>query len=357
MKIFHTADVHLHTKLINSLDSSKSKLRRDEIKATFYSLIAKAREQKVKFFIIAGDLFDNETGIARAKKQFLEVVQSNPQINFLYVNGNHDETCFRDEDLPSNFFTFKKDWTYYNFDNITFAGKTIPRVVDDYCFDGLSLDKERFNIVVLHGEISSGKVDSVDYDINLNALKNKNIDYLALGHIHIYQQGKLDKRGTYVYPGNLDGRSFNELGERGYIELDLEDNKLSMAFVPLSSRIYYEVFVDISHCETENDILQAINQSVCDYDESSLMKIVLTGQVDINMHKDIEYLTQNISKNFFYVKIYDQTSMKIDFEALKGDISIKGEFLRLVKESNEIKEEDKRDVIILGIKALEGEDL
>jgi exonuclease SbcD len=46
--------------------------------------------------------------------------------------------------------------------------------------------------------------------ISLKELKNKAIDYLALGHIHSYKMEQLDSRGVYCYPGCLEGRGFDE---------------------------------------------------------------------------------------------------------------------------------------------------
>ena len=54
-------------------------------------------------------------------------------------------------------------------------------------------------------------------------LKEKNIDYLALGHIHEYSQGQIDLRGKYAYSGCLEGRGFDELGEKGFILIDVSD--------------------------------------------------------------------------------------------------------------------------------------
>ena len=55
------------------------------------------------------------------------------------------------------------------------------------------------------------------------ALKNKNIDYLALGHIHGYKEAPLDGRGKYCYPGCLEGRGFDECGKKGFVLLNIEN--------------------------------------------------------------------------------------------------------------------------------------
>ena len=74
----------------------------------------------------------------------------------------------------------------------------------------LSLDADQCNIVVLHGQESEYSARDKAEIIHLTALKNKGIDYLALGHIHSYKQERLDARGVYCYPGCLEGRGFDE---------------------------------------------------------------------------------------------------------------------------------------------------
>ena len=352
MLIFHTADIHLNSNLKSNLDGEKAKLRRDEIKNNFYNLISLAEKQNVQFFIIAGDMFDTETGIVRLKNQFLDIVSEHPNIKFLYVNGNHDETSFLNEDIPPNLYVFKKDWTYYDFDNITFAGKFVPIAVKPDHFDGLNLNPNRTNIVVLHGDITLTNSEDIDYAINLNALKGKNIDYLALGHRHDFEQGRLDNRGTFAYPGTLDCRGFDEIGTKGYISID---DSMLPTFHAYSSRVYEEEYIDISSCESELDIINLIKQKIQNKNKDNLIKIVLTGEVDISLRRDLDYITNQVYSNHFFVKIEDKSKIKIDINALMSDISIKGEFLRLVNQNEDIDPEIKDDIMLMGIKALEGE--
>ena len=59
----------------------------------------------------------------------------------------------------------------------------------------------------------------------------KNIDYLALGHIHKYKQAELDQRGVYCYSGCLEGRGFDECGEKGFVLLDIDEESLKLKTV------------------------------------------------------------------------------------------------------------------------------
>ena len=60
----------------------------------------------------------------------------------------------------------------------------------------------------------------------MSVFKDLNIDYLALGHIHSYKCHKLDKRGVYCYSGCLEGRGFDECGDKGFVLLETEEDRL-----------------------------------------------------------------------------------------------------------------------------------
>ena len=60
--------------------------------------------------------------------------------------------------------------------------------------------------------------------------------------------------------------------------------------------------------------------------------------------------------DFFFVKIKDNTKVAIDPKEYENDISLKGEFIRLVMASD-LSEERKIQIIRTGIEALIGEEI
>ena len=61
--------------------------------------------------------------------------------------------------------------------------------------------------------------------VSLPRLQNKNIDYLALGHLHDYRFERLDSRGHYCYSGALEGRGFDELGPKGFVVVSFNNGR------------------------------------------------------------------------------------------------------------------------------------
>ena len=59
---------------------------------------------------------------------------------------------------------------------------------------------------------------------------------------------------------------------------------------------------------------------------------------------------------FYYEKVYDETSLLIKYSDYEKDVSLKGEFIRMVLNSD-LDEAKKSEVIRCGIQALIGEEI
>ena len=359
MKIIHCADLHLDSKMETNLSKEKAKERKNEILITFERMIDYAKQNDVKIIIIAGDMFDKKTISQKAKNIVKNAIYSNPEIDFIYLKGNHDEAGFLDEnEIPSNLKTFNSyNWKTYEYDNLTITGIEQGMNNNYELYNSLMLDKNKTNIVVLHGQEVDSNIKDRSEVIQIKELKNKNIDYLALGHIHTYKQEKLDNRGIYCYSGCLEGRGFDECGKKGFVLLNYKKNKIETEFIPFATRTLYEIEIDLTDITENNKIIEKIHEQTKNIPSTSLVKIVLGGELDIEEERDIDYITKKLENDFYALKIEDRPKRKINFMKYKNDISLKGEFIRLVLEQNDLSEEDKSRVISTGIKALSGEEL
>lgn len=359
MKIIHCADLHLDSKMTANLDKEKAKERKAELLKTFERMVSFAVENEVEAILIAGDLFDTRNISAAAKNVVKAAIENHPEIDFFYLKGNHDQDNFLSgaEELPENLKLFSKEWTSYVVgERIVLSGLELGKENAGSAYSALTLDAAKFNIVMLHGQESeTGTKDKVEV-INLRALKNKGIDYLALGHIHTYKSEALDARGTYCYPGCLEGRGFDECGEHGFVLLDIheETGKYTSTFVPMACRALFEVSVDVTDCMTSAQMKTCIASqlSTVNHPSTSLIKIILTGSMDVECEKDVQYLTKSFEDGYYFLKIYDETTLKVDITQFINDPSLKGEFVRKVMEAD-FSDEEKGTIIRYGLLVLE----
>ena len=355
MKIIHCSDLHLDSK-IEALSKEKLKIRREEIVRAFERLVDYARSQNVRAIIVAGDTFDTHKISSATQKRLIQLFKKNPNITFLYVSGNHDEgSVFYGEEIE-NLKIFNEKWSYVRLENVVFTGIDINKAPKQSLYSSLQLNKEDINIVIMHGQIAGYKSKENAELISLPMLKDKNIDYLALGHIHYFTSGNIDERGKYVYSGCLEGRGFDETEEKGFVLIDTESEKF-YEFIPFSSRNLYKISFDITDktnwYEAKEEFMKELKAR---YDEKSLIEVILKGSCEPDFEIDKEEFLFRLNEMFFYARIKDNTILKIDLEQYKEDKTIIGQFVRSVMASD-LTDEIKKKVIKCGLSALNGEEV
>ena len=103
-------------------------------------------------------------------------------------------------------------------------------------------------------------------------------------------------------------------------------------------------------------IIEQTKEKIADISSQDLVKIIVTGVTDMDMDVDIKRLLRSLDKDFFYVKGYDKTTIAVDYESFRNDRTLKGEFVRLMEQQH-LSEDERAEIIELGIKAIMGEDL
>lgn len=355
MKIIHCADVHLDSAMETNLSPEQAKERGAELLATFSRLVRYAAENEVDAVLIAGDLFDTGRVSAQTAAFVLDRIRQAKNVTFYYLRGNHDEgrNVLMGAELPKNLKTFGSAWTYYRCGGIVIAGVEPERDGWEKIYDALSLNAENTNIVMLHGQIATQPGRE---QIALPLLRRKHIDYLALGHIHSFHIDTLDGEGQYAYCGCLEGRGFDECGEKGFVQLDVTDGSVAAEFIPFAARTLYELPVDITGLLTVSQILAAMEKAAEGIRANSLVKFTLTGAYTLQAQKDLRFLTKMIREQFYFAKVKDESHLQIDRADYANDISLKGEFIRMVLASD-LKDADKEQIICCGIQALSGEEV
>ncbi len=360
MKFIHTADLHLDSSLLCNLEPEQARCRKRELLDTFLRMVEYAGNQGVRAILIAGDMFDSKNILVKTRKEVLKAMESHPEIDFLYLKGNHDADGFLStlSELPSNLKTFSDAWTSYDYGEVVITGAELLKTNAMHLFETLNLNKNRTNIVMLHGQIAeySGAAKEQAERIPLTSLRGRGIDYLALGHIHSYITGLLDERGAYVYAGCPEGRGFDETGDKGFVLLDTAEGCVNYEFVPFACRRISERFVDVSGLETTTEVREAISDASIQSNPDLMLKITLTGEVGAGVEFDTDLLTKQFKDDFYCLKIKDETKLHINYEDYRYDHSLKGEFIRRVLES-ELPKDLQRRVIMSGLKALRGEAL
>lgn len=367
IKILHTADLHFDT-AFKDLPPSIAEVKNEELKETFLKIINLAKSEQVDAILIAGDLFDN-LRISKSTIEFLNnSFKSIESISIFIAAGNHDPKN------PKGFYelyNWSKNVKIFNneIEKVSILGKNINiygasfnnNYIKESMLKDFKCNDDSINIMVLHGEIANNEEGNEYNPITLKNIEDSNLDYLALGHRHLC--AGINKVGNthYAYSGCPEGRGFDEIGDKGVIIGEICKGHVDLKFVPLCKRKYEIKDINISLVESYAEIKAKILESISEKDRKrNYYKIKLQGEINEDFIIDKDILIQYIEQDFYFVKIEDNTTLKIDLENISKEYSLKGLYTKEILEIMDNKlvdEEIAKMALRYGLKSLSGQEV
>lgn len=359
MKLIHTGDWHLDARMETGLTPTQARTRRKELLTAFSEMAAWGEKEGVRAILLAGDLFDSSRAGPTSRRLVGEVMEQHPGIAFISVNGNHDRgvSPLFSENSPASYTEFPSDgWGEVLLaPDVSVCGTGalgIPGIYDRMPPAGAGV----FRVVMLHGQVATSGGEQPD-TVPLPLLRDRGIDYLALGHFHTRRVEKLDRRGQWAYCGCPQGRGFDECGEKGFLLLDTErPPEERLTFVPLPGRRFHEVGVDLTGETGYTGMKNRILEKLSGIPAEDMVKIVLEGELPPETDVDETHLEQEFRPMFYLARLENRVKLLLRPQDYIGDISLKGELIRTVLATG-MTEEEKQRVILCALRALRGEDV
>ena len=406
VKLIHTADLHLDSAFRSRFTKEEAENRRQKQLMAWKELLSFAVEKKVQGILIAGDLFDSPVVSHGTMDFFLSTISEHPEISFFYLRGNHDtENTFRyQENLPKNLFLFSERGKKYRLNDrlllagveygtrdISFgenegatqgAGQAAEQGIGQENAQGaealskseseseeeskfLKLKEEDCNILLLHGALYQGtpKGEAVQGEegIFLKNLEKLPLSYIALGHIHKGGEGKLNNGALWAYPGCLQGRGFDEEGERGFLYLKVEEEKkeIRKEFIPIKKGEFRILEIELLEDEGTLACLKKIEVEMekAGIVKEDSLRIILKGKKGLEQERNLRYLQLQLQDSVFFLEIRDECELSWNREEAMKEKSLKGEFLRVLAAADNLSKEEQEEIIALGMGLLQGGEL
>ena len=406
VKLIHTADLHLDSAFRSRFTKEEAENRRQKQLMAWKELLSFAVEKKVQGILIAGDLFDSPVVSHGTMDFFLSTISEHPEISFFYLRGNHDTEntfCYQ-ENLPKNLFLFSDKGKKYRLNDrlllagveygtkdISFgenegatqgAGQAAEQGVGQETVHGaealskseseseeeskfLKLKEEDCNILLLHGALYQGtpKGEAVQGEegIFLKNLEKLPLSYIALGHIHKGGEGKLNNGALWAYPGCLQGRGFDEEGERGFLYLKVEEEKkeIRKEFIPIKQGEFRILEIELLEDEGTLACLKKIEVEMekAGIVKEDSLRIILKGKKGLEQERNLRYLQLQLQDSVFFLEIRDECELSWNREEAMKEKSLKGEFLRVLAAADNLSKEEQEEIIALGMGLLQGGEL
>ena len=363
IRFLHGADFHLDS-AFGALPAQRAAERRRESRELLFRLADYVNGHDIDLMLLAGDLFDSASPFRETGEQ-LAAALGQMRARVFVAPGNHDwygpGSPWETETWPENVTVFRER---------AMTAAEVPEldlVVHGAAFTGPDQPESllagftapadgKVHIGLLHGELD-GAEDRYD-PIRREEVSASGLAYLALGHVHKRMEPLTLGRTVCAWPGCLEGRGFDELGEKGFYKGTISDSgEVSLTFVPFARHRYEILEVDVTGKEPRAAVEAALPPETA----GDLYRILLTGETGEG-GAGAAAIQEALADRFYALEVRDRTRMAEDLWQRAEEDSLRGLFLRELRQRRKQAEtEAERAEIDLaarfGLAALDHRDL
>ena len=362
MKLVLFSDLHLDSAFAwMSGAPGAARRRRQALRETLLKVIDTAVAVKADALLCGGDLYEHDRftpDTAAFLKSAFERLDSTP---VFIAPGNHDwygpQSLYRTVEWSPNvrIFGTSQLQPIELEDGLTLWGAAHLAPANTPGFlDGFKVDRGGIHLALFHGsergwftEQGEGKAPHAPFDAE--QIATAGIHHAFLGHYHRPRDYE-----RLTYPGNPDPLSFGEDGLRGAVVATVGENgSIQRERVRVAVTEVHDITVEVTGCGSQQDVRGRVLEAL----EAlrGVARVTLHGElapaIDLRPH-DIFSLPTKLES--WTVEIGD-LYVGYDFEAIKNEATVRGEFVRQVNGAD-MPVGEKRKVLVTGLRALDGRD-
>lgn len=377
-RLMHIADLHLgwRPRDLASDIAHQIRVERDDL---LRQAVDVALEQGVQLLLIAGDLFEHHEPDARTVAYALTQLQRlhAAGIGIVTVPGNHDEltyaqSVYRTEaerwpgvlvtrPEPGPVTTLDVGGARVGISGVAYVGGVTPTHEPIASLPHANAD---IHIGVMHGTWSSAAQRPGDpfssgrsLPIDAAAMARSGYHYLALGHLHVPQQIRLQGVGWAVYPGCVGGKGPRDVGSNHWTLIDVDSHNVRVHTHPAQVAPVWQRDLDVGAFDDANALEAAI---VSLGDARTWARISLRGSLAFAL--DLERVRERAAVAFRHLELEDRTHDVAGawMATWAAQPTVRGAFVRrmqwLLSEASEPAEREKIvRALRLGLAALAGD--
>lgn len=304
MRFLHTADIHL----------KKNDKKRLQI---FEWMIKKVDQEKIDFFIIAGDLFDSDTDATELRPQLRKIFDQ-AKTQFIIIPGNHDAGSFgADYDYGQNVMQFfKEPFEIIEKQNIKIC--TIPYQKKRFseCTKNIPA---KIDLLICHGTLyDESFIYSLldDKETMYMPIFPGNLEniarYVALGHLHARAIEKKYGDTHVVYPGSPIAIDIKCTAKRLCYIIDFDKNRLDIRSLEIDISPYWTKKDFFVFPGNENLLLDSIETYLQGLKDHPVMpNIIIHGYIaenDRTFNDKVLQIEDEYARNFDELRIESEIS-------------------------------------------------
>jgi DNA repair protein SbcD/Mre11 len=362
IRVLHTADLHLG-RTFASWGARIAEVHQADLRRTLDRIGQLSVERGAQLVLISGDLFDVHNpapSLVSAVRVWLGSLAAQ-RIPVVIIPGNHDsywyeQSVYRRHDFPPNTHVFTEAICEQPFPlRVGDADLFLYGIAHDHTREHRPLQslKRRANqgihLGMLHATVDpipGMTVDDRFLPISSAELVATGLDYIALGHIHRHHVYNAGTAGWASQPGSPEPLAIDETGPRSVNLLSLGDGSPRIEQISIGERQASRTRIDCTGLD-QAEIIEQIRHWA---GPERIVEVRLTGTPDEIV--DAEAIQSAAAAGFCYLAIVDRTEVAdAGFaRAIEHEQTIRGYFVRTLRERALVASEDERQIIDLALK-------
>jgi DNA repair protein SbcD/Mre11 len=360
VRLLHFADLHLDTPF-GWAPPELARARRHALRDTLLRICKLAGEEHVDALTCGGDLYEQDRFSPDTAEFLRSTFADLAPLPVFVAPGNHDwygpQSLYRQVRWSPNVHIFQEPQLVpvALADGLTLWGAAhcAPANTDGF-LDGFKLDRGGANLALFHGSArgdlpfqEEGKVPHAPF--RAEQVADAGFLHALVGHFHKPKDGD-----WHTYPGNPDPLTFGESGERGAVIVTVSDDAaIDRKRAHVATSQVHDVPVDLTGITHSGQAAERVVEAVAGL--SGVVRVTLQGEVAPEVDLRLQDISElSVPSLDAIVPRLGTVSVAYDFERLAEEPTVRGQFVRHVVAATELSDEQRRRVLVTGLRALDG---
>jgi DNA repair exonuclease SbcCD nuclease subunit len=361
VKLLLLADLHLDA-AFQWAGARVARVRRQHLRDVLAKAVDLAREQDVDAFLVAGDLYEHERLAPDTENAVRRAFERLHPIRVFVAPGNHDwlgpASLWQRAAFTPNVHVFESDRLepVALDDGLTLWGAAhrAPANTDGFLERFARVDRGGVHLALFHGAErsslaaqGSGKAPHAPF--SPDQIERAGIHHAFVGHYHRPADAE-----RFTYPGNPDPLAFGEDGVRGVVVATVgADGRVARERHKIGASDVHDVEVDVTGCASEQEVRARVNAALSG--RGGVARVTLRGELRPEIDLALSDFAEPPKIDALRVCAGAALRFAYDFDGIARERTVRGQFVREVRDSD-LPEDEKRRVLVTGLRALDGRD-
>jgi DNA repair protein SbcD/Mre11 len=360
VKLVLFSDLHLDSQFAwLGTTQAAARKRRQALRDTLKKIVTLAQEERADAVLCAGDLYEHER-VSEDTGQFLRATFADLHpIRVFLAPGNHDwfgpNSLYHRVEWSPNVHVFREAALkpVELVDGVTLWGAAhrAPANTDGF-LERFRVERNGVNLALFHGSMQGqftameeGKVPHAPF--TREQVPQAGLHHAFVGHFH-----RPSTSEWHTYPGNPDPLTFGEDLERGAVVATIGgDGAVTCQTHAVNVTQAHDLDLDVTGCPSAQDVRDLLATRLAGL--AGVARVTLRGelrpQVELRL-ADLHGVRHDLDG--LVVRTGNLRSA-YDLDSIAKEATVRGQFVRDVLDA-ELDEEDRRRVLLVGLRALEG---